>query len=88
MDSNEAEELAKLKTENARLIKLLEAHGVDWRSPCDARDSMGSDQVRQLNSFEISRHTPGYSPLDRKFGQVFGAQAPQASSNITDLASL
>ena len=41
MDSKEAEELAKLRAENARLIELLEAHGIDWRSPRNASETAG-----------------------------------------------
>lgn len=38
MDPNEPEELVKLKVENARLIKLLEVHGIDWRSAGNASE--------------------------------------------------
>ena len=50
MDSNEPEQLAKLRAENARLIELLEAHGVDWRLP---RDASGTSS-RETESFALS----------------------------------
>ena len=31
--SNEPNELTRLRAENARLIALLESHGIDWRRP-------------------------------------------------------
>ena len=30
---NDAAELSRLQAENARLISLLESHGIDWRPP-------------------------------------------------------
>jgi len=33
MPSSDQELLAKLQAENARLVSLLEARGIDWRAP-------------------------------------------------------
>ena len=48
----ESEELRALRAENARLVALLDAHGIGWRTPAEAAPA-GDEQA--LRSLEPSR---------------------------------
>ena len=47
---SEPEKLAVLQTENARLVALLEAHGIEWhpRPSTDGRSASGAEAKPQL----------------------------------------
>ena len=44
--------MTTLRTENARLIKLLEAHGIDWRLPEPAQLSSTAAEPSSLSTTE------------------------------------
>lgn len=50
--SNPAAELEGLRTERARLISLLEAHGIEWRLPPKAVEPVGEPEPSTLSTDE------------------------------------
>lgn len=50
--SNPAAELEGLRTERARLISLLESHGIEWRLPPKAVEPVGEPEPSTLSTDE------------------------------------
>jgi superfamily II DNA or RNA helicase len=48
----EADALARLQAENARLIALLEAHGIQWRLPAETASAAAQEEVSKLSAQE------------------------------------
>jgi superfamily II DNA or RNA helicase len=48
----EADALARLQAENARLIALLEAHGIQWRLPAGPASAAAQEEVSRLSAPE------------------------------------
>lgn len=51
-DMTSGSELTRLRTENARLIALLESHGIDWRLPAERSASPGETDLSKLSTSE------------------------------------
>ncbi len=50
--STERDELAKLRMENARLIALLAAHGIEWRLPTELTPPVPESEPSRLTTDE------------------------------------
>lgn len=48
----ESDALARLRAENARLIALLQAHGIEWRSPPEPSPPASSEDISRLSTQE------------------------------------
>jgi hypothetical protein len=46
----ESDALATLRAENARLIALLEAHGIEWRSPPESARPASAQGISKLST--------------------------------------
>ncbi len=48
----ESDALATLRAENARLIALLQAHGIEWRSPPESTRPASAQDISRLSTQE------------------------------------
>lgn len=56
---NEMSELAKLQAENARLIALLELHGIEWHPPQSVATQSGVDDDGRIH-IRIHARVPSF----------------------------